>query len=340
MDLNRTVISAFGLILLAAAMNGAYAIPLRFMSRWKWENAWALWTLWSMVVLPGATAAVTIPGLGGVYAGTSPATFAMMAIFGAMWGVGVLLIGLSFPLVGVAVGNAVALGSAAAVGSLLPLLGKDASRLGTPSGRLILLGILVLLAGIGLCGWAGRARELRRGGAKAAGSGAIRGALIACLGGCLTSFLNAALAYGDSILDAVRAAEPGNVMAANAVWLPVLLAGGAPGLLHCLYRMRRNRSYDAFRREGTAVYWLLTVVMAGLWFASVLLYGLAVLRIGTLGPVIGWPVFMSGAVVSSFVWSALAGEWKKTGARPSALMAAGASLLLAAMVLFAKAGAA
>ena len=41
---------------------------------------------------------------------------------GILWGTGVLLLGMSFPLVGVAVGAAVALGCSAAVGTLLPIL--------------------------------------------------------------------------------------------------------------------------------------------------------------------------------------------------------------------------
>ena len=38
-------VTGFLLILIAAAMNGAYAIPMKFMSRWKWENIWLVWTV-------------------------------------------------------------------------------------------------------------------------------------------------------------------------------------------------------------------------------------------------------------------------------------------------------
>jgi len=41
-ELNSQVIASFALILIAAALNGAYAIPLRFMMRWKWKNIWAV----------------------------------------------------------------------------------------------------------------------------------------------------------------------------------------------------------------------------------------------------------------------------------------------------------
>ena len=75
-----------------------------------------------------------------------------------------------------------------------------------------------------------------------------------------------------------------------------------------------------------------------LWFGSVLLYGMGAVRIGSLGPVVGWPVFMSGAVAASFVWGALAGEWRKAGGKAVGTMILGIALLIGAMVLFAKAG--
>ncbi len=337
MQLSSQLLMAFALILTAAAMNGAYAIPLRFMTRWKWENTWAVWTVLAMLVLPVVTALATIPHLGETYAGTSPGTFALMGIFGAFWGAGVLMIGMSFPLVGVAVGNAVALGSAAALGSLLPLFGRQADKLGTRAGNQVLLGVAVLLAGVAVCGLAGRERERRQGMGIGSQGKAVSGFLLALIGGSLTALLNIALAYGGTILDSVRKANPGSTMAANAVWVPVLFAGALPGLVYCLWLLRRNHSLSAYGGESTVEYWPLTVLMAALWFGSVLLYGVGVLRIGSLGPVVGWPVFMAGAVISSFAWGAIAGEWKKSGLKAVALMIAGVVLLVAAMALFAKA---
>ena len=46
------LITGFLLLLLAATMNGAYAIPMKFMPRWKWENIWLVWTVVSLWALP------------------------------------------------------------------------------------------------------------------------------------------------------------------------------------------------------------------------------------------------------------------------------------------------
>jgi L-rhamnose-H+ transport protein len=99
-ELNSQVVFAFSLVLIAVAMHGAYGIPLRFMKGWNWENTWAVWTVVSMMLLPLFAAAISVHGLGAAYLQTSLGAFVLMGVFGALWGAGVLMIGISFPLVG------------------------------------------------------------------------------------------------------------------------------------------------------------------------------------------------------------------------------------------------
>jgi len=338
MQLGPGILYAFAMILGAAAMNGAYGIPLRFMKKWNWENAWAAWTVVSMMLLPSLAAWLSIRGLVPAYSHTGLTSFAEMGAFGALWGIGVLMIGMSFPMVGVAIGNAIALGCAATLGSLLPLLGRQSGKLGTTAGNLILAGIAVMLGGVAICGAAGKERERRQGAAVSEKGKAKAGAIVAGIGGSLTSALNIAFAYGDPILDEVRLRNPGSAMVANALWVPILMAGALPGLLYCGWLMRKNRSVKTYWVAESAGYWPLVLCMAALWFGSVLLYGAGAVRIGSLGPVVGWPVFMSGAVIFSFAWSALAGEWKRSGGKAVGLMIIGISLLISALLLFGRAG--
>ena len=114
------VVAGFFLVLLAAVMNGAYAIPMRFMTRWKWENIWLLWTVLSLWAIPVAMAWAAVPHPIDAYHQTSMASLLRMGVMGLLWGAGVLLLGMSFPLVGVAVGAAVGLGCAAAMGTFCP----------------------------------------------------------------------------------------------------------------------------------------------------------------------------------------------------------------------------
>jgi L-rhamnose-H+ transport protein len=332
---NGAIAVSFAAILMGSAMNGAYAIPIRFMPQWRWANIWALWTVLALIVLPSITAFCSLSSLPGIYMETPRTVFVLMGIFGALWGTGVLMIGKSFPDIGVAVGNAVALGSAAVLGSAVPFLGKHADKIATRSGAWTESGICVLSIGIAVCGFAGRERD--RGRTKSDKQSLVRGLMLAGIGGSLTALLNVALAYGDPLLNVVRASNPGNSMAANAIWAPVLFAGGIPGVVYCAVLAIRHESVTDFIKPRTILYWPIISGMAVLWFGSVWIYGIEVSRIGRLGSVVGWPVFMSGVVIFSFLWSVYAGEWKRCGTRPFALMMLGLLLQAGAMVLLVKA---
>jgi L-rhamnose-H+ transport protein len=74
--------------------------------------------------------------------------------------------------IGISLANTLVLAISSALGSLLPMLLMSPQNLLKPAGEKILLGVTVELAGIVLCGWAGRMRE------KAAGVNAERGGMV------------------------------------------------------------------------------------------------------------------------------------------------------------------
>jgi L-rhamnose-H+ transport protein len=327
--------SSFALILIASAMNAAFAIPLRFLSRWSWATAWALWTVAALILVPLATALITIPSLLRVYELSQGPTLLLMMLFGALWGCGMLMIGKSYSEAGVAITNAVALGTASVVGATIPLFAGYKHRLTSTSVLPIEVAIAVLVGGVILCGLAGGARESQT---RSHHAGLLtRGVLLAAVGGALTASLNAAVTYGDNIVAAVRLLDPANTMATNAVWVPVLIAGSIPGIVYTFVLISRSHSLPEFTCPNTKIYWPIVTGMAVLWFASLWIYGLEIPKMGRLGPIIGWPVFMSGILVFSFFWSAFTGEWKGARIKPIALMLSGLLLQAAAMGYLAKA---
>lgn len=333
-----TIIFGFALVLLAAVMNGAYAIPMRFMSRWKWENIWLIWTMLSLWVLPVLMTVAAVPHPVEVYAQTSWGTLLRMALMGLLWGTGVLLLGMSFPRVGVAVGAAVGLGCAAAMGTLLPVLYGNAPPLSRSTSISIALGVLAVLLGVAICGYAGRARELRQATGTMILGRSLQGFLLAAVGGTLTAALNLALAAGSSISISLLQQEPSPSISSIAVWLPVLIAGGIPGILYTSILLSRNSTAGLFRIEKSTSYWPLILMMAGLWLGSIVVYGNGVTKIGALGLVVGWPTFMSGAVIASAAWGAAFGEWKGAGFTAKISVAAGVLCLMMAITILSRAG--
>src|SRR5229473_1033598 len=84
-------VTGFLLVLGAAAMNGAYAIPMKFMPRWKWENIWLVWTVLSLWVLPVILAWAAVPHPIQAYSTTPWTSLVHMGVMGVLWGAGVVI---------------------------------------------------------------------------------------------------------------------------------------------------------------------------------------------------------------------------------------------------------
>jgi L-rhamnose-H+ transport protein len=68
--------------------------------------------------------------------------------------------------------------------------------------------------------------------------------------------------------------------------------------------------------------------MGALWFSSLVVYGTAAAHMADLGPVLGWPLFMSGIILTSNVWGLALGEWKGAARTSLIIMFAGLSFLI------------
>jgi L-rhamnose-H+ transport protein len=102
--------------------------------------------------------------------------------------------------------------------------------------------------------------------------------------------------------------------------------------------MRTNDNMRSLISRSRWYYWLMGICMGLLWFGSIICYSLSTIKLGDLGPVIGWPLFMSAVVIASTIAGMLTGEWSRAGAGPIRLMSAGVACLVAAMGLLALAG--
>jgi L-rhamnose-H+ transport protein len=308
----------------AGILNGSFATPTRFMNRWKWENVWALWAVLAMFVLPWVVALATVPHLFATYQTVEVRHALLLVIaFGAGYGIAAICFGLGVEAIGIALNFAIALGTATAVGSAIPLFWFHAASVFTQQGYVIETGIAVIVIGIVLCGIAGRSKERdqarKLSEAKGpASSGFAKGLVLALVAGAGSALQNFGLAFGVPLLH--RAAELGTPLAfqANVIWAPLLTATLIPYLLFCGRLWKKNHSWNLFFAPKTAKYWWFGLIMGALWFSSIVIYGAAATRMADMGPVLGWPLFMSAIILTSNVWGLAVGEWK--GASRSSLI--------------------
>jgi L-rhamnose-H+ transport protein len=332
-------VQAVLLVLCAATMNAAYALPMKLNKKWEWEHSWFAFSILGVAVVPTVIALLTVPRLWSTYSAVSNGTLATMVVFGASWGVSLVFFGLALTRLGLAITFAVCLGTSAAVGALTPLIAQHADRVMTRQGELILLGVLVIILGVAFCGIAGKTREtdLQRESATAR-KGFLGGFMLAFISGILGSMLNLGLAFGGSIQRTAQQNGATQAMMSNAVWLPCLYAGFLPGVIYCYLLMRRKGSLGTLRLPGTWHYWLAGATMGLLWFGSIILYSISTVKLGDLGTSIGWPLFLASIVVASTIFGVLTGEWKRTGRRPIRFMIVGVSFLVLAIGVLSYAG--
>ena len=326
------------MILIAGAMNGSFAVPMKLTQRWAWENTWLMWTIYGLFIFPPLLTLVTVGSPIAIYQQTGWNVVATVAACGAGWGVSAVFIGLAVEAVGVAVSFSIMLGLSAALGSLVPLVSRHSDRIATPAGMLALAGLALVLIGVGICAVAGKQRESALG-ARLPGEVPVFMGLIYCvLGGLGSGLVNLALVFGDPILQTAQAHGVSKISGPNVVFLPLTLAAGIPNLLYCGYLLGKNHTADRFHASGTSSYWFLTALMAFLWFGSTILYCAATTNLGQLGTVLGWPLFMSVIVITAAIWGMITGEWRGSGQKPRIVMGYGVGVLVIAIFVLSYAG--
>ena len=84
--MNLSILVGAGLVLLGGVLQGLFAVPMKFVQRWKYENTWLDFALSGLVVFPWLVTATTVPHLGVVYRLTSTHSIIGITGFGLCWG--------------------------------------------------------------------------------------------------------------------------------------------------------------------------------------------------------------------------------------------------------------
>lgn len=307
------------LTLISGTLMTCAIVPMKYARRWRWENIWLVYIGFGQVIFPLLLVGLTAPHAWAAYGSARPRALVAAALFGFGWGVGNVLSGIGFTMLGVGLGLTIILGLAASAGSLIPLAVLYPERLASAPALGLYLGVLLMLVGLVLCLRAGNLRQAKRpkkeitGGADLAafGKGELRTGVIICVAsGILSSMLNLAFTFGDDIRKSSLRQGMSPQGAVNTLWLPIFLFGFLPTLAYCIYLFRRHRSWGTFIQSGTGSHWLFGILMGFLFVTGLSLYGAGSLRLGTMGPVLGFPVYTSAMVLSANMAGVMTGEWR------------------------------
>jgi L-rhamnose-H+ transport protein len=316
----------------SGACNGLFTTPMKLIPRWKWENIWLVFIVTACLAMPVVIALATVTSVGAVLEAAPPPAVAAAIGFGFTWGFGAIFFGLSVHKLGVSLANSLVIGLSSALGSLVPLIVKGDLRLDA-SQAVLFLGVATFLAGVWMCGHAGRRREE----APAAQSLSRRALLLAYLlcvaAGVISAIFNIGYSLALPIADAGVSLGDSRFGATNVIWLLMLSAGALPNIVYCGLLLRSHESHRLFSSSAPGMTWGLAVLMGLLWGSSIFLYGAATPRLGRIGPSIGWPLSLAVALLIANLMGILLGEWRKAPRDAVRWMRGGIVVLLAAIVL-------
>ncbi len=321
-------------VIAGGILNGSFVAPMKKMNLWKWENSWFVYSITGLLIIPWIVAPLAVPNLGQVLSGASAAAIAMALLFGFGWGVGSVLFGLGVARMGLAVGYGLILGIITPLGTFLPLLVGHPEELWTRRGLALVAGTAIVLAGIAALAVAGSIREKAAPRAAAAGgvkSGFGAGVLICVVSGILSPSLNFAFVFAEELQRRALANGASPMFASNAIWCLTLTAGCLANAGYAAILLFKRRTWGLFSgAHAPAGHWVLGSIMGFICFAGFMVYGTGGTYLGKLGGVVGWPVFMAFALITSNVLGALTGEWKGAPRKAYTFSVLGIALLITA----------
>jgi L-rhamnose-H+ transport protein len=238
---------------LGGLASGSFYVPYRGVKRWAWETYWLAGGFFSWIIAPWILGLLMTNDLLAVLHEAPRSAIFWAFFFGLLWGIGGLTFGLTMRYLGLSLGMAVALGLCAAFGTLMPPIfrGEFMSEvLGTTSGRVILLGVGVCLAGIAAAGFAGIAKE--RVMSPEQQKAAIKefnlrkGIGVAILSGVMSACFAYGLAAGDPIKTLTLQHGTPILWQGLPVLVVVLIGGFSTNFVWCLILLFRNKTGHQF----------------------------------------------------------------------------------------------
>ena len=322
-----------GLLIIAigAFCQSSSYVPINKIKKWSWESYWLVQGVFAWLVFSILGASLAVPegsSLFELYA-SYPKESLLTALFGVLWGVGGLTFGLSMRYLGVALGQSIALGTCAGLGTILtPLL------LGRPGDLTasVVIGVVVTLLGIAVIGVAGHMKsqslseEEKRAAVK--DFNFTKGIAVALLAGFMSACFNIGLGFGEVLNFGDATADIYKTLPATFM---VTLGGFMTNAVYCLYQNARNKSFGDYVQGNLWINNLLFCALAGvLWYSQ--FFGLSLGK-GFLADspsllTFSWCILMALNVVFSNVWGIILKEWKGCSRKTIVVLLAGIAILI------------
>ena len=335
-----------GLLIIAigAFCQSSCYVPINKIKNWSWESYWLIQGVFAWIIFPLLGALLAVPAghsLCELFTNSNATNIWMTVLFGALWGVGGLTFGLSMRYLGVALGQSIALGTCAGLGTimgpvLLNIFFPETDALSKLTFAVI-LGVVVTLIGIAIIGVAGsmKSASLSEEEKKAAVKDFnfpkfLAIALLACfMSGCF----NVGLEFGKDINFGDLTPDMYKTLPAT---LLVTLGGFVTNAIYCFFQNAKNNTWSDYKNGSVWDNNLVFCALAGaLWYSQFfgLSLGKGFLTESPTLMTLSFCILMALNVVFSNVWGIILKEWKGCSSKTIAVLILGIIVLVVSCFL-------
>ena len=330
-----------GLIIIAigAFCQSSCYVPINRIKDWSWESYWIVQGVFAWLLLPLLGALLAVPAghsLAELFSSDNSFNILMTVVFGMLWGVGGLTFGLSMRYLGVALGQSIALGTCAGLGTvmgpvLLNLFFPEQDALSSLTFSVI-AGVLVTLLGIAIIGVAGSMKsaslseEEKRAAVK--DFNFPKGLAIALLAGFMSGCFNVGLAFGADINFGELTPDMYKTLPAT---LLVTVGGFLTNAVYCFWQNSRNNTWGDYSKGSV---WgnnaLFCLLAGGLWYSQFfgLSLGKGFLNESPTLMTLSFCILMALNVVFSNVWGIILKEWQGCSRKTITVLVVGIAVLV------------
>lgn len=330
-----------GLIIIAlgAFCQSSCYVPINRIKEWSWESYWIVQGFFAWLLLPFLGMLLAVPqghSLGELFTADQSFNIWMTILFGVLWGVGGLTFGLSMRYLGVALGQSIALGTCAGLGTIMgPVSLNIFFPENDPLSQLtfsVIIGVVVTLIGIAIIGVAGsmKAASLSEEEKKSAVKdfNFPKGLCIALLCGFMSGCFNVGLEFGKDINFGELTPDMYKTLPATFL---VTLGGFFTNLVYCFVQNQKNGTWGDYAKGSVWVNNCIFCLIAGaLWYSQ--FFGLALgkgfLEDSPTLMTLSFCILMALNVVFSNIWGIILKEWKGCSSKTISVLVLGIVVLV------------
>jgi L-rhamnose-H+ transport protein len=207
----------------------------------------------------------------------------------------------------------------------------------TDGGRMVLLGVLVCLVGIVICGRAGvmKERDLPEDEKRKsiAEFNLVKGLIVATISGILSACFNFGIEAGKPMAEAAVKAGFNPLFQNNVTYVVLLWGGLTTNFIWCIILNAKNKTFSDYTdaKAPLARNYIFSALAGTTWFLQFFFYGMGESKLGNGAS--SWILHMAFIILVSNMWGIFLNEWKGVRSQTRTTIIIGILTILASVIL-------